>query len=214
MNFAVSCPGARPELEKVERPTVDSEELRLLDAAATGDREARRQLFERYRDTAYQVAFRITGRTEDALDVVQDSFITAFEKLSGFARESGFKTWLLRIATNRALDLLRWRKVRLGVSLETDDESGSPQLAAASFDDPAAPSLERRELADRLRSAVESLPLDQQAVFSLYATGDLTYGQIAVILEVPIGTVMSRLFHARRRLRELLPDLMPRQVES
>ncbi len=195
----------------MERSTVDNQEWLLLDAAAAGDRDARRQLFERYRDPAYQVAFRITGRMEDALDVVQDSFITAFEKLERFARESGFKTWLLRIATNRALDVLRSRKVRLAVHLDAgDDESGSPQLAAPRVEDSAAPSLEQRELADRLRQAVDALPPDQRDVFALYATGEMTYGQIAEILRVPIGTVMSRLFHARRRLRELLPDLAPR----
>lgn len=193
---------------------MDSEETHLLDAAAAGDRDARRQLFERYRDAAYQVAFRVTGRMEDALDVVQDSFITAFEKLAGFARESGFKTWLLRIATNRALDLLRSRKLRLGVAAEmTDDDGGPSQIAAPMFADGVAPSLEQRELGDRLRQAIDNLPPEQRAVFSLYATGEMTYGQIAEVLEVPIGTVMSRLFHARRRLRELLPDLVPRTTE-
>jgi RNA polymerase sigma-70 factor (ECF subfamily) len=199
----------------LERSGVDSDELHLLDAAAAGDRDARRQLFERYRDAAYQVAFRVTGRMEDALDVVQDSFITAFEKLAGFARESGFKTWLLRIATNRALDLLRSRKVRLGVALEAaDDDSASPQIAAPMFADRAMAGLEQRELGERLRQAIETLPPEQQAVFSLYAAGEMTYGQIADVLQVPIGTVMSRLFHARRRLWTLLPDLVPQRKGS
>ncbi|NLG41838.1 MAG: sigma-70 family RNA polymerase sigma factor [Phycisphaerae bacterium] len=195
----------------MKRPAVDSEELRLLDAAAAGDREARRQLFERHRDAAYQVAFRLTGRMEDALDVVQDSFITAFEKLGGFARASGFKTWLLRIATNRALDLLRSRRLRLGVSLEAvEGEGGLPRMVALPLEERAVSSLEQQELGERIRQAVELLPPEQRAVFSLYAAGDMTYGQIADVLEVPIGTVMSRLFHARRRLHELLPDLVPR----
>jgi len=182
-----------------------------LDAAAAGDREARRQLFERHRDAAYQVAFRLTGRMEDALDVVQDSFITAFEKLGGFARASGFKTWLLRIATNRALDLLRSRRLRLGVSLEAvEGEGGLPRMVALPREERAVSSLEQQELGERIRQAVELLPPEQRAVFSLYAAGDMTYGQIADVLEVPIGTVMSRLFHARRRLHELLPDLVPR----
>jgi RNA polymerase sigma-70 factor (ECF subfamily) len=188
----------------------DNEELWLLDAAAAGDREARRRLFERHRDAVYQVAFRVTGRMEDALDVVQDSFIAAFDKLASFARESGFKTWLLRIATNRALDLLRSRKVRAGVAIEAADEEGaSPQLAVSSFGDGVAAELEQREIGERIRQALDALPPEQRAVFSLYATGEMTYGQIAKVLEVPIGTVMSRLFHARRRLRELLPGLSP-----
>ena len=195
-------------MNRVKRSDVNNSEVRLLDAAAAGDREARRELFESYRESAYQVAYRVTGRAEDALDVVQDSFIAAFDKLDRFQRESGFKTWLLRIVTNRALDLLRARKVRLAVPVDGDDDGG-PQLAARETDDAAAPSMERRELAQQLEQAVESLPADQRAVFALYAGGEMTYGQIAEALGVPIGTVMSRLYHARRRLREALPDLSP-----
>lgn len=198
-------------LNGVARSNVNNLELHLVDAAAAGEQDARRELFERYREVAYQVAFRITGRSADALDVVQDSFISAFEKLDRFQRESGFKTWLLRIVTNRALDLLRARKVRLAVPLDADDERGLQLAAADEEHDPhaGAGTLARQELAQRLHQAVEALPPEQRAVFALYATGELTYGQIAAALGIPIGTVMSRLYHARRRLRASLPDLAP-----
>jgi len=185
---------------------VDEVESRLVADAVRGDREARRALFERYREAAYGTAYRITGRMEDALDVVQDSFISAFENLGRFQGQASFKTWLLRIVANRALDLLRSRKVRLATSLDGDEESG-PQPAAAEA--PAGTALEQDELSERLQRALESLPPDQRAVFALYATGDMTYGQIAEVLGIPVGTVMSRLFHARRRLRAALPDLAP-----
>ena len=143
----------------MERSNVDNTELHLVDAAADGERGARRELFERYREPAYQVAYRITGRIEDALDVVQDSFISAFENLARFQRESGFKTWLLRIVTNRALDLLRARKVRLAVPL--DGEEGSLELPAGDggghTSGETRQTLEQRELAARLRAAGESL---------------------------------------------------------
>jgi RNA polymerase sigma-70 factor (ECF subfamily) len=193
---------------------VDSLELRLVDTAAAGDREARRELFERYREAAYQVAYRVTGRMEDALDVVQDAFISALTRLDRFQRKAGFKTWLLRIVTNRALDVLRARKVRLAVALESD-EYGSLDVPASNPDaDAGRPTagLERRALGERLQAAVETLPAEQRAAFSLYASGDMTYGQIAEVLGIPAGTVMSRLFHARRRLRELVPDLAPEGV--
>jgi len=198
-------------VNSVDVTPVDTSEMRVVDAATAGDREARRMLFERYRTSAYEVAYRITGRMEDALDVVQDSFIHAFEKLGHFQRQAGFKTWLLRIVTNRALDLLRSRKVRLAVPLEGSGENGPEPVVAAETDGSYRPELglERQELAERLREALEALPPEQRAVFSLYATGEMTYGQIAEVLGIPIGTVMSRLFHARRRLRELLPDLAP-----
>ena len=196
-------------LNSVESPNVDRSELRLVDRAAAGDRDARRVLFERYRGPAYQVALRITGRNEDALDAVQDSFIKAFERLGSFQRQAGFKTWLLRIVTNRALDLLRARRVRLAIPLDGDDDAGAlvapADQAAGRPDEPLA----RAELAERLARAMEGLPADQRAAFALHATGEMTYGQIAEVLGIPVGTVMSRLYHARRRLQAALADLAP-----
>jgi RNA polymerase sigma-70 factor (ECF subfamily) len=194
-------------LNTVNRSNVDNSELRLVDLAAGGDREARRELFERYREPAYRVALRITGRPEDALDAVQDGFIRAFERLGDFQREAGFQTWLLRIVTNRALDLLRARKVRLAVPLDGGDDEERLGPAVADADSPPEGGLERQELAERLRRAMEALPAEQRAVIALYASGDMSYAQIAEALGIPIGTVMSRLYHARRRLQEMLPDL-------
>ena len=182
-----------------------------MDAATAGDRSARQALFERYREAAYQAAFRITGRHEDSLDAVQDGFIRAFERLSDFQRESGFKTWLLRIVSNRSLDLLRARKVRLAAPLETDSEEGRIEPSTPTESNDPGRALEQSELGRRLQAAIETLPPDQRAVFALYATGDLTYGEIAEALGIPIGTVMSRLFHARKKLHEALPDLGQRE---
>lgn len=198
----------------MNQPNVDTTDYCLVDRATAGDREARRALFERHRDTAYRVALRITGRTEDALDVVQDSFIRAFERLGEFQRESGFQTWLLRIVSNRALDVLRARKVRLAVPLDGSDEDDLRRTSVAdNREPPPGRELEAQELGERLRRAIESLPPDQRAVFALYASGEMTYGQIAETLGIPIGTVMSRLYHARRRLHEMLPDLAPPDIE-
>lgn len=194
----------------MNRSNVNNLEFRLVEQAARGDRDARRELFERHREAAYRAAFRVTGRREDALDVVQDAFIKAFDRLSDFQHGSSFKTWLLRIATNRALDLLRGRKVRLAISIDGggEDDRG-PVLPASGDDVRVGRAIEQKELADRLNSAVETLPADQRAVFALYATGDMTYGQIAEALGVPIGTVMSRLYHARKKLHGMLADLAP-----
>lgn len=179
--------------------------------AATGDRAAQRELFVRYREAAFVVALRVTGRHEDALDAVQDSFIKAFERLVDFHGESGFKTWLLRIVTNHSLDLLRARKVRVAMPLDPGGDDDEPRLEPASPDAEQRISggLEQQELSARLQAAIETLPPDQRAAFALYATGELTYGQIAEIMGIPIGTVMSRLFHARKRLQGKLRDLAP-----
>lgn len=189
---------------------VDPSDDRLIDQAIAGDSSARRQLFEQFRDCAYRTALRITGRHEDALDVVQDAFIKAFERLADFQRESGFKTWLLRIVSNRSLDLLRSRKVRRAAALDAGDDEQRIDLPSGRVEDAAGYGIEQSELAARIAAAVGTLPDDQRSVFSLYASGELTYGEIAATLGIPIGTVMSRLYHARRRLHGLLGDLAPR----
>jgi len=196
-------------LNMTGRSNVDAAERVLIDRATAGDRDARRGLFERHREAAYRTALRITGREEDALDVVQDAFLRAFERLAEFQRDSSFQTWLLRIVVNRALDMLRARKVRATVTL--DDGRGLAEARSPRQDDEGRPESElaRRELAARVRAAIAKLPPEQRAVLALYATGEMTYGEIADALGIPIGTVMSRLYHARRRLFELLPDLAP-----
>lgn len=198
----------KPGLNRSSRSNVEASEVRLVAAAARGDGAARMELFERYRGVAFQVAYRITGRHEDALDVVQDAFIRAFEALPGFQYDAGFKTWLLRIVSNRALDTLRARRVRLAASLDGDADESAPEPP-----DRAAPApgerVEREETTRRIAAAVDALPPDQRSVFAMYATGELTYGEIAAALGVPIGTVMSRLYHARLRLKAALADLYP-----
>lgn len=190
---------------------VDSSETRLLERAAAGEADARRVLFERYRDVAYRVAMRITGRHADALDAVQDSFIRAFERLASFKGESTFKTWLLRIVSNRSLDLLRKRKVRLAVSLDRPDDDGESSIVVEDerAGDPGQ-RIEQCEAADRIQAAIDRLPPAQKTVFAMFAIEELSYGQIAEALGIPIGTVMSRLYHARKRLQEYLGDLAPR----
>lgn len=194
-------------MNSVSRENVERTEVQLVERAAAGDRAARQALFECHRDAAYRVALRIAGRDEDALDVVQDAFIRAFERLSDFHRGASFKTWLLRIVSNRALDLLRARKVRLAIPLETRDDEAARELPDTDGPHDPAAGLEAGELRARLQRAIDTLPIDQRAVFALYATGEMTYGQIAEVLGIPTGTVMSRLYHARRKLHELLPDL-------
>ncbi len=190
----------------MNRSIVDTPEVQSLIAdAARGDQDAQRVLFERYREAAYRVAYRVTGRDADALDIVQDSFIKMFQRLGDFRGTSSLKTWLLRIVTNRALDVVRGRKVRLAVSLDGDDERGiEPPDPKAS----PAPSrgIESRETVERIRAAIDRLPPEQRAVMALYASGEMTYGEIAEVLGIPAGTVMSRLYHARRRLQEMLPE--------
>lgn len=169
----------------------------LVQLARGGDRPACEELFERHRDAAYRVAYRMLEHHDDALDAVQEGFIKAFTHLGEFDGRSGFRTWLLRIVHNAAIDAGRRRKRR--PSLGLGDENNEPATA----DDPAL-GLNRRDLRRTLDAALNRLSPTYRHTFILYAEEGLSYKEIAEIQEVPIGTVMSRLHYARHKLQSYL----------
>jgi RNA polymerase sigma-70 factor, ECF subfamily len=185
-------------------PTGASDE-QLLACHAAGHREALDELFRRYRQPAYQVAYRLLGHEADALDAVQEGFIKALTHLHGFQGRSSFKTWLLRVVSNAALDLGRQRGRREAVSLDAPQASEvvHPQLLAA---DEAGQGLERADLRRLLEQALASLSEVQRQTFVLYADGELSYREVAEAMGTSIGTVMSRLFYARQKLRMYLNE--------
>lgn len=176
----------------------------LLARASQGDREALEELFLRYRLPAYRVAHRLLGNEADALDAVQDGFVKALTHLSGFQGRSSFKTWLLRVVSNTALDLGRQRGRRESVSLDT---VAGAEAQAQLFTEPTASSgLERADLSRLLDEALLTLSPIQRQVFVLYAQGGLSYREIAEAMGSSLGTVMSRLFYARQKLRAFLSE--------
>jgi RNA polymerase sigma-70 factor (ECF subfamily) len=187
-------------------PLAPSDE-QLLARHAAGEREALDELFRRYRQPAYRVAYRLLGHEADALDAVQEGFVKALTHLAGFQGRSSFKTWLMRVVSNAALDLGRQRGRREILSLETAaalDGDGAP---AAEPVDPAA-GLERADLRRLLDQALAALPEAQRRTFVLHADGGLSYREVAEVLGISIGTVMSRLFYARQKLRAYLAQRM------
>ena len=177
----------------------------LLACYASGHRQALDELFRRYRQPAYRVAFRLLGHEADALDAVQEGFIKALTHLQGFQGRSSFKTWLLRVVSNAALDLGRQRGRREAVSLDTPRAADLTDARLLSADESGV-GLERAELRRRLDSALDSLSEVQRQTFVLYADGELSYREIAETMEISIGTVMSRLFYARQKLRKFLSE--------
>jgi RNA polymerase sigma-70 factor, ECF subfamily len=173
----------------------------LLTRHAAGDREALEELFQRYRGVAYRVAYRLLGQEADALDAVQDGFVKALTHLSAFQGRSSFKTWLLRVVSNAALDLGRQRGRREIRSLDglAAGDPDSPLI----FDNPAH-GLERADLRQFIREALFSLSEAQRQTFILHADGGLSYREVAEALRISVGTVMSRLFYARQKLRAYL----------
>jgi RNA polymerase sigma-70 factor, ECF subfamily len=187
-------------------PPVPSDE-QLLVRLAGGDREALDELFSRYRLLAYRVAHRLLGNEADALDAVQDGFIKALTHLSGFQGRSTFKTWLLRVVSNAALDLGRQRGRRESVSLDAVVRGDRERIDPLTVENPAA-GLERSDLRAVLDQAVATLPEAQRRTFVLHAEAELSYREVAEVLGISIGTVMSRLFYARQKLRAILSECM------
>src|SRR5262245_4617290 len=182
-------------------PALSDEQL--LARFTAGERDALEELFRRYRLLAYRVAYRLLGQEADALDAVQDGFVKALTHLQGFRRQSSFKTWLLRVVSNAALDLGRKRGRRETLSLNgaTGDDPRLGQPFA--LHDPTQ-GLERADLRQLLDEALATLPEAQRRTFVLHADGELSYREVADVMGISIGTVMSRLFYARQKLRAYL----------
>jgi RNA polymerase sigma-70 factor (ECF subfamily) len=159
-------------------------------------------------DQAYGTALRLTGSAADAEDLVQDAALLAHRGFSGFTAGSNFRAWFYRILLNRFYSNYR-RQRRAGVSVDLDEtpELYLYQQAAASGitpDTDAATALVERLDADLVMRAIDALPEEFRTVATLYFMQDLPYQEIAEMLEVPIGTVRSRLHRARRMLQKTL----------
>jgi RNA polymerase sigma-70 factor (ECF subfamily) len=184
----------------------------LLERYAAGNRQVLEELFDRYRLPAYRVAQRLLGNEADALDAVQEGFVKALSHLESFQGRSSFKTWLFRVVSNAALDLGRARSRRELLSLDAPRESDNELRQPLVTDDPGA-GLERADLRRLLQEALAQLSEAQQRTFVLHADGGLSYREVAEVMEISIGTVMSRLFYARQKLRSwLAPRLADDQV--
>jgi RNA polymerase sigma-70 factor (ECF subfamily) len=179
----------------------------LLAQHATGDRLALEELFRRYRQPAYRVAHRLLGNEADALDAVQDGFVKVLTHLSAFEGRSSFKTWLLRVVSNAALDLGRQRGRRNSSEPTGPDAATDAADGPLVWDDPTL-GLERADLRRRIDAALARLPESQRQTFVLHVDADLSYREIAETLGISVGTVMSRLYYARQKLRGYLAPLM------
>jgi RNA polymerase sigma-70 factor (ECF subfamily) len=178
----------------------DAEERRLIDRSAAGDHEAFRQLVIRYHRLVINVAFRALGELSLAEDVAQEVFLKVYKALPGYRHEKPFKHWLHRVAANAVTDALRRRRPL--VSLD-----GMEQPPASRESDPLDVAT-RHDLQRAVRQAIASLPSHYRDTIALQAFGELTYDEIAKTLDIPVGTVMSRLNGAKRLLRERLGDLV------
>ncbi len=206
----------RPTLREAAPPVL-LEDVRLIEKIRAGQTEAFGELVQKYQDRVFNTCWRICGNLEDARDVTQDSFLKAFEKLGEFRRESGFFTWLFRIAVNQALTQRRSAARRRTVSLDDDGVAAGSQArkllerAARETDRDPVGVVGAAELHGRVARAVQELEDDFRAVVVLRDIEGMDYQTIAEILEIPPGTVKSRLHRARMILSEAIRPAPTRQ---
>ena len=189
-------------------PPVDDDDLALVERAKSGETDAFRALVVRYQRKVYAVALGIVKDPDLAWDVAQDVFVRAHRGLEGFKGESSFFTWLFRIATHVAIDSVRKER---GAQRDDVDEvrecdladAGEGILATGLGRDPSD-ALLRRELGLRIASALGTLPEKHRTILVLREVEGLSYEELADRLGIHKGTVMSRLFHARRKMQAAL----------
>lgn len=177
----------------------------LVEAAAAGSRDAFDELVRRHQAAILTLARVLTGGRGDADDLAQDVFVRAWRSLRGFRGESTFRTWLHRVAINvvRTSQAKHGRLMRLFTS-GRESEAGETFDPPAT-DEPVDTALARRQVIDR---ALAALPEELRVAVTLRDLQGLEYKEIAALLDVPIGTVESRIFRARQRLRPLLSQLI------
>ena len=191
----------------VERADAD-----LVRQAGEGDRDAFRELFERYQRRVLSVVMGMLHDRDAALDVTQDTFIKAYRSIDRFKGEASFYTWIYRIAVNLAIDWQR-REWRRPMAAPTRSPSGDgPEEDAIDRIGDETPgndpflATRDRQLRERVREAIEELTPDHKAVILLRDVEGLSYDEISRAMQCSIGTVMSRLHYARKKLQKRLKE--------
>ena len=180
----------------------------LVERCQAGDLSAFEPLVEKYRQRVWRLAYNVLRDREEARDVAQDAFIRAYQGLPSFRGQSAFYTWLFRIAMNLAADRARQRAARArAFGTERVPEEDWERLMADRDSSPAR-SAAQAEDRERIAQALDSLSSDHRTIIMLSDVEGLSYREIAEVLDVPMGTVMSRLHNARKRLRGALKPLL------
>ncbi len=195
--------------------TNEVDEKELVRRAKAGDHEAFRQLLERHNRRAYALALGVVRNPDDALDVVQEGFIKAHRYLPKFEGTSSFYTWLYRIVMNLAIDHLRKRKRAQQVDfndalshIEGEGSVGEDSLLPKILGADPSKSLMRREMREHIETAMAQLSDNHRSVLMMRELEGLSYEQMAEVMKCSKGTIMSRLFHARKNMQQHLRDLM------
>ena len=191
-----------------EREREAEEDRKLVVRAQAGDPAAFDALVRRHQRRAFAIAVQILRNEQDALEVVQEAFLRVHRGLKSFQGSSSFFTWLYRIVSNLSIDLIRKPVRRESEALDTrllEADSDQPLLAKLPGSDPLR-ALRNREISDQIDEAIAQLPPYHRGVIVMREIQGLSYDEMAKAMGVSKGTIMSRLFHARRKLQVALAD--------
>jgi RNA polymerase sigma-70 factor (ECF subfamily) len=205
--LALPLPLATPsESERLFCPADEAEWAR---AAAGGDKAAFARLVEKHKSSVYGLCYRLVGSPDEARDAAQEAFVRAYTSIRDFDPRQPFAAWVLRIARNHCIDLLRRRRPTLALVPENRGESLDPGVAPEPADHFAMggeQALQEREAQRDLDKAIASLPNRYREVIALFHVQHKSYADIASTLGVPMGTVMTWLHRARKELRQKLAE--------
>lgn len=180
-------------------------EIELIQGLQNGDEPAFKYLVDTYQDRVFNTAIGIVQNAEDAEDVAQEVFIQVYRSIHNFKGESKLSTWLYRIATTRALDLLRSRKSkkRFGFIQRMFGEGNEPLHEIPDFNHPGI-ALDRKENAAKLFKVIAQLPENQKIAFTLHKLEDLSYQEISEVMQTSVAAVESLMHRAKQNLRKML----------
>ncbi|MST94696.1 MAG: sigma-70 family RNA polymerase sigma factor [Pedosphaera sp.] len=181
------------------------EDMALVRAAQRGDMQAFEELMGRHRDKIYARAFSMMRNEEVAIDLSQEAWVKGWQRLKQFQGDSSYLTWMTRIIINLCLDQLRKHKRQRAESIELlEEESGGVERQMPVVTSNPTERLERAELRQRIDRALALLSHEHRTVLILHEFEELEYKKIAKQMQCSIGTVMSRLFYARRKMAVLM----------
>lgn len=181
----------------------------LARATRHGDRDAFRDLVERYQRKIISIALGMVHNSSDALEIAQETFIKAYENIEQFKGESSFYAWLYRIVVNLSIDFQRRERRRPTVAITERSGGGGEDVDDNLFDNAATDPFRRvrsKELGERVTRAISELTPDHKAVILLREVEGLSYEEISRVMQCSKGTVMSRLHYARKKLQSKLRD--------
>jgi len=191
-----------------------ADDLTLVQRVRTGDQRAFKTLVERYQKKVFSVAVGMLKDREEARDVSQEAFVKVYKYLDHFKGDASFYTWLYRITVNICIDVMRRKGTSKGDQVEFDEtiqldttEANLGALGSKLGTNPQKAML-RKELADKIQAALAEVPEKHRAILLLRELEGMSYEDLARTLEIPKGTVMSRLFHARLKVQKVLSEYL------